>query len=253
MHNSSRMMYRAHPRSRGENRTRMCASSQQPGSSPLARGKPNVEQRRGYRCRLIPARAGKTLTKRRSAPTPPAHPRSRGENPSILSCRSRLRGSSPLARGKRSSRRGCVRRGRLIPARAGKTFLLVVREIEAGAHPRSRGENSSASWRVSAWDGSSPLARGKPHITQATIGRARLIPARAGKTRARVAALRARSAHPRSRGENSSHSVMQSSPSGSSPLARGKLGSKSRLPYAGGLIPARAGKTSYRPAPLRRV
>ena len=52
-----------------------------------------------------------------------------------------------------------------------------------------------------------------------------------------------RTAHPRSRGENSSRPADNVSGLGSSPLTRGKLGEATALTVADGLIPAHAGKT----------
>ena len=91
------------------------------------------------------------------------------------------------------------------------------------AHPRSRGENSSA-WRICACSsGSSPLTRGKR--TLATRGRGLPV------------------AHPRSRGENRLQGGARSGERGSSPLTRGKLAPDERSRDLAGLIPAHAGKT----------
>ena len=72
----------------------------------------------------------------------------------------------------------------------------------------------------------------------------RLIPAHAGKTSAATTAPARRTAHPRSRGENSANRRSVVDHEGSSPLTRGKprgsVGSRGRS----GLIPAHAGKTS---------
>ena len=51
---------RAHPRSRGENPTRLAFQAAHEGSSPLTRGKPALAQHSYYETRLIPAHAGKT-------------------------------------------------------------------------------------------------------------------------------------------------------------------------------------------------
>ena len=72
---------RAHPRSRGENRTQ----GNGPGSSPG----------------LIPAHAGKTMDDDGVGLPLPAHPRSRGENWEPIRAYPVLTGSSPLTRGKR--------------------------------------------------------------------------------------------------------------------------------------------------------
>ena len=55
-----RHVYRAHPRSRGENTAYMRDGHPELGSSPLTRGKPGPSCPRGGRSGLIPAHAGKT-------------------------------------------------------------------------------------------------------------------------------------------------------------------------------------------------
>ena len=131
----------AHPRSRGENRpmTAMCAVLL--GSSPLTRGKPQSSS----------AWSGRAW----------AHPRSRGENAAEETAVDIHLGSSPLTRGKRRRAAKSWRAGRLIPAHAGKTHTPMHSAMHVWAHPRSRGENTTAaSASVSSW-GSSPLTRGK--------------------------------------------------------------------------------------------
>ena len=60
----SMIRFAAHPRSRGENTAPTQSIRVTPGSSPLARGKPNRRPLRRRPPRLIPARAGKTGTRR---------------------------------------------------------------------------------------------------------------------------------------------------------------------------------------------
>ena len=219
---------RAHPRSRGENR-------------------------RGFVDRtglwgLIPAHAGKTATRAKAPRRSAAHPRSRGENVRPAARGVAYDGSSPLTRGKPTPgiRRGV--RTRLIPAHAGKTYDDARLPHECGAHPRSRGENSETAGSSSPGPGSSPLTRGKRYPRRNRRRTQGLIPAHAGKTlhrRNRLALLRA---HPRSRGENPAPRVYPEWDDGSSPLTRGKLFSRSRRRSGSGLIPAHAGKTTWRPA-----
>ena len=94
-------LFRAHPRSRGENALaseRDCASC---GSSPLTRGKLRAVLLQGLLKRLIPAHAGKTEPVDVICGGSPAHPRSRGENSRRIRCQVGRGGSSPLTRGKR--------------------------------------------------------------------------------------------------------------------------------------------------------
>ena len=113
-------------------------------------------------------------------------------------------GSSPLTRGKLHLHLRRLHRRRLIPAHAGKTPSCAAFTARLTAHPRSRGENRRI--RVDQWSrwGSSPLTRGKHSRSDGKGGFLGLIPAHAGKTSSSTSASRAKRAHPRSRGENSS-------------------------------------------------
>ena len=90
----------AHPRSRGENMNDTDVSPTVSGSSPLTRGKRCTGHVRGFRPRLIPAHAGKTLIMMSGLASMSAHPRSRGENLARPTPPGLSRGSSPLTRGK---------------------------------------------------------------------------------------------------------------------------------------------------------
>ena len=57
---STRAIFRAHPRSRGENRRRLDGTGAAMGSSPLTRGKPETQAKEATIRGLIPAHAGKT-------------------------------------------------------------------------------------------------------------------------------------------------------------------------------------------------
>ena len=94
------------------------------GSSPLTRGKRAAIFSRIAVVRLIPTHAGKTDGSVPNAFGLRAHPRSRGENPSVELDTAVHLGSSPLTRGKLPpGRRSELRKG-LIPAHAGKTGSL---------------------------------------------------------------------------------------------------------------------------------
>ena len=152
---------RAHPRSRGENDRKSSKISAAVGSSPLTRGKRSAAGMLTRMRGLIPAHAGKTRPCRSSARGDGAHPRSRGENSGRAWPNRFSLGSSPLTRGKRRVARVRARRGRLIPAHAGKTRVIVGRDASQGAHPRSRGENMMCGPDGVPVSGSSPLTRGK--------------------------------------------------------------------------------------------
>ena len=157
-----------------------------------------------------------------------------------------LSGSSPRVRGKPMAASRAILDTRLIPARAGKTRMRVVREVPGGAHPRACGENAPAGRGLVDRLGSSPRVRGKhpqpigPHDEEG------LIPARAGKTGGDDGLGGLRWAHPRACGENLAPVLPTIADLGSSPRVRGKRVRDAPPGYGGGLIPARAGKTARR-------
>ena len=152
-------------------------------------------------------------------------------------------GSSPLTRGKRRRRSRRLQAARLIPAHAGKTRGAGRVAPRPSAHPRSRGENNPNLLKEAPPVGSSPLTRGKRDRALEVLGPWRLIPAHAGKTRIRRPTSSLRSAHPRSRGENTAFFRWAHGAGGSSPLTRGKHGYAARRRRSDRLIPAHAGKT----------
>ena len=91
--------------------------------------------------------------------------------------------------------------------------------------------------------GSSPLARGLPYRTGTRTPHSRIIPARAGFTRAAGAGPDTRSDHPRSRGVYPALADTSVAMRGSSPLARGLPTASPRGTTTPRIIPARAGFT----------
>ena len=112
----------AHPRSRGENLSKVVKAAAPNGSSPLTRGKQAAGSLSVMCFRLIPAHAGKTPRRLDGHRGSPAHPRSRGENSLVIFSTRVSAGSSPLTRGKLRGLRRHKRKSRLIPAHAGKTL-----------------------------------------------------------------------------------------------------------------------------------
>ena len=192
---------------------------------------------------LIPAHAGKTSCRSPGWPESAAHPRSRGENVFKVFEEGLHTGSSPLTRGKHTIRMSRRLHAGLIPAHAGKTSFILGVLISDWAHPRSRGENHRCVHLRTVASGSSPLTRGKPRANASMSARVGLIPAHAGKTGRRRGRSQQLSAHPRSRGENSTPAFSRACIAGSSPLTRGKPGHASHDHGFSGLIPAHAGKT----------
>ena len=151
---------------------------------------------------LIPACAGKTLSRRTAQRASSAHPRMCGENQGLTWQQLPTAGSSPHVRGKPRDGTRVDHLGGLIPACTGKTSQRARRWSESRAHPRVCGENM-ACWpaRVSV-SGSSPRVRGKlSGFVRLCLGY-QLIPACAGKTTQTQTTWCSPSAHPRVCGEN---------------------------------------------------
>ena len=234
----------AHPRVGGENHGSSKKRECDIGSSPRGRGKPQRWRGSPCGCRLIPAWAGKTHTRRWSAVEAAAHPRVGGENHFSRRPITLRRGSSPRGRGKPLEVQDAGGVPRLIPAWAGKTDSPHRRCAPPAAHPRVGGENKTNDLIGVAADGSSPRGRGKhqePDFECLGVG---LIPAWAGKTWNMLMMRSATGAHPRVGGENRSLPGPSRKSGGSSPRGRGKPRRPLLNRNRAGLIPAWAGKTT---------
>ena len=113
-------------------------------------------------------------------------------------------------------------------------------------HPRVCGEHDPAYRIESKIIGSSPRTRGTPVQAEPVDLEHRIIPAHAGNTFSRDAALRLRADHPRARGEHQMAGHSRAMATGSSPRTRG-----TRRPWAAQrrqarIIPAHAGNTKCR-------
>ena len=73
-------MSSVHPRARGEHRSYSKPLMMAPGSSPRSRGTRRLAHKGRCFHRFIPALAGNTLPGSVSWPSPPVHPRARGEH-----------------------------------------------------------------------------------------------------------------------------------------------------------------------------
>ena len=174
-----------HPRSRGVYFQPAYSSHPHKGSSPLARGLPELGPRRCKRRRIIPARAGFTTGACIVVGHYWDHPRSRGVYVDGALRGGRCRGSSPLARGLHVVDDDDRRASGIIPARAGFTWPVPSSAGSRADHPRSRGVYYSTPTRSTVSVGSSPLARGLPPGRRGRVGGGRIIPARAGFTTGR--------------------------------------------------------------------
>ena len=150
-----------HPRACGANSLNAVLLSAKSGSSPRVRGKRHEIAINQFHARIIPARAGQTVTMMTRAELDTDHPRACGANTAVQSQRGAEYGSSPRVRGKRPCV-GIVRRPRrIIPARAGQTGSSLTKPMPITDHPRACGANTCChrSWGVAG--GSSPRVRGK--------------------------------------------------------------------------------------------
>ena len=213
------------------------------GSSPLARGLPQVHRLEELVGGIIPARAGFTEGPPAAVPARRDHPRSRGVYRPQRQALHQRGGSSPLARGLHPAGPGLLGAGGIIPARAGFTPCCGPTPTRSWDHPRSRGVYTGARVPVCPPTGSSPLARGLRERPWEPRGRPRIIPARAGFTRARRRGSCRRRDHPRSRGVYRYRTHAYKEAYGSSPLARGLPTTDTPSLGERGIIPARAGFT----------
>ena len=240
-----------HPRSRGVYFHHTPNHTEFPGSSPLARGLRDPHNHRSAKTRIIPARAGFTISSFLMRSSIEDHPRSRGVYTGLTESLRRNTGSSPLARGLLTSPEMAFQFRGIIPARAGFTRKAATFAGESADHPRSRGVYYVVGSNCQIGRGSSPLARGLP--PERGLGRCAggIIPARAGFTSMDNPAGLWKKDHPRSRGVYFGDKIFVLIDPGSSPLARGL-----RCPGRGRgrvvrIIPARAGFTNIeRGAPI---
>ena len=171
------------------------------------------------------------------------HPRSRGVYLQSTCEVTVRKGSSPLARGLLAPRRETTGRVGIIPARAGFTSATGTSAPRRWDHPRSRGVYRVGPMSYAEPVGSSPLARGLPHVRTLVRRPNGIIPARAGFTSKVTATTQMNGDHPRSRGVYKETAARPGRLTGSSPLARGLPGRHERRKSRVRIIPARAGFT----------
>ena len=234
-----------HPRSRGVYHGHRLENPRRQGSSPLARGLRRGDYQAAIAGRIIPARAGFTRHGNRRRWRGPDHPRSRGVYVNYEAGNALTQGSSPLARGLPMNVNSGEEKHGIIPARAGFTCPAWFHGATRKDHPRSRGVYLPMTVAQMAKAGSSPLARGLLSANHMRGPASRIIPARAGFTRAICRRPSSAGDHPRSRGVYAARARMIALRRGSSPLARGlrvlaRLGAGRHR-----IIPARAGFTRF--------
>ena len=171
-----------HPRSRGVYSRRASPSKSRPGSSPLARGLRGTRVVKPNLWRIIPARAGFTMSLGSSTAPTADHPRSRGVYARCAISAASMRGSAPLARGLPDRTHHYREQPGIIPARAGFTATTTATPPSPGDHPRSRGVYGPSARTGRPRPGSSPLARGLRAVLVDRDLAVGIIPARAGFT-----------------------------------------------------------------------
>ena len=236
-----------HPRSRGVYDRSAGDLGPRRGSSPLARGLPLAWGLRCGRARIIPARAGFTLWRRRCDTLNMDHPRSRGVYRVTIAGLAVAAGSSPLARGLLLTAASWRCWSWIIPARAGFTVGAPLLFDLSMDHPRSRGVYGRGAPVWGRPSGSSPLARGLLVWLPPGWLRLRIIPARAGFTSSHSGKARTSRDHPRSRGVYPGMTPHCAKYGGSSPLARGLPDETPVIVTELRIIPARAGFTCRSP------
>ena len=130
-----------HPRVCGENWVGDQNREAHFGTSPRMRGKPCLRGSAMTYNRNIPAYAGKTGVPRRGTRHEQEHPRVCGENFCVDSFSSSAAGTSPRMRGKPHTRHSPGAAIGNIPAYAGKTEPVRLRNQVDSEHPRVCGEN----------------------------------------------------------------------------------------------------------------
>ena len=214
-----------------------------PGSSPRVRGKPAPFAPSVASTRIIPARAGQTVSHRRRSRATPDHPRACGANQCLEQFGLVRFGSSPRVRGKLWPLRPCHPWPRIIPARAGQTGRRWLKRQRGPDHPRACGANTDVEQHRKETFGSSPRVRGKRPAARPTRPPTRIIPARAGQTLSLPLYTDNTPDHPRACGANDRWQDRAKVLFGSSPRVRGKLRClRCRSPRFR-IIPARAGQT----------
>ena len=171
-----------HPRACGANAPTMLSNTPSTGSSPRMRGKQRQPQPKPCSIRIIPAHAGQTSPRWLAPSFRTDHPRACGANGLRQAGADLKDGSSPRMRGKRYPLRRRRSSGRIIPAHAGQTGLLLKNIGEIPDHPRACGANDVGCAVNLELVGSSPRMRGKLIQGSFSLFRTRIIPAHAGQT-----------------------------------------------------------------------
>ena len=153
------------------------------GSSPRMRGALHVGLAPGGAHGIIPAYAGSTLAAGSSAIASRDHPRVCGEHYATAQEGISNGGSSPRMRGARDGIQALSALGRIIPAYAGSTWVLLCTVMICPDHPRVCGEHATTDVVATFCLGSSPRMRGALENIVISLQSRGIIPAYAGSTK----------------------------------------------------------------------
>ena len=153
-------VFRDRPRLRGEYGRLPVPLIVPVGSPPLARGIQSVMLEPSPPRRITPACAGNTHGRRLDVLVIGDHPRLRGEYIPVLAPPPPAKGSPPLARGIPPIDPYRTKGGRITPACAGNTTVVIFCKVYIRDHPRLRGEYCGIIKHIPLSLGSPPLARG---------------------------------------------------------------------------------------------
>ena len=232
-----------HPRTRGVYAESIWYCMECAGSSPRVRGLLVDDGGGDSGGGIIPACAGFTAHTTTVSSRRADHPRMRGVYAPQLFRARRWTGSSPHARGLRRGRGRRPARGRIIPACAGFTGPGGPGWWSWPDHPRMRGVYPLVAPQGVLHLGSSPHARGLHTDIIVGAGIHRIIPACAGFTPVAQIPKAFGLDHPRMRGVYRSADDRYWYFTGSSPHARGLLGTGGVATAGVRIIPACAGFT----------
>ncbi len=132
---------------------------------------------------------------------------------------------------------------RFIPAGAGNTISVMLKDIAGSVYPRWRGEHWQNKHRGTRGAGLSPLARGTLDQAVLFFQRRRFIPAGAGNTQKQNTETAVPAVYPRWRGEHDEITLTTEQKRGLSPLARGTRAAVVPGGRCRRFIPAGAGNT----------
>ena len=220
------------------------------GSSPHTRGARFLSIVFATSRRIIPAYAGSTRLSGSDGGRGGDHPRIRGEHSFRDKRGGAYDGSSPHTRGARRDPSRIPWVSRIIPAYAGSTLIPCSRATSSSDHPRIRGEHCPCDRTAGADRGSSPHTRGARSRSSASAAVRGIIPAYAGSTWPAGRSPPGPSDHPRIRGEHPGHADRPASTGGSSPHTRGARFQRRKTHPCCRIIPAYAGSTHPRLAPV---